>query len=132
MIKDLQNLVNKFIEKEEITLKQALLQASLGMGAKSGDIAEVVRGVVFNGYPYTEERKKQNAEHLGELLFYWVMAASTCDVDPELIIDQYIAAYIARNKIMKEDELRASIVELLKHVKTPEIEKKREEKIYGK
>jgi NTP pyrophosphatase (non-canonical NTP hydrolase) len=136
-MKDIQNLVYKFMEREEVTLKQALLQASLGMCAKTGDIAEIVRGVVYNGYPYTEERKKRNAEHLGEVLFYWVMLASTCDISPEQIIDEYISAYIKRMKITKEEEIeaekqreklmkegaaqaQASIVEMLKYVKETE------------
>jgi hypothetical protein len=134
-MKDLQNIVYKFMEREETTLKQALLQASLGMSAKTGDIAEIVRGVVFSGYPYSEERKKQNAEHLGEMLFYWVMLASTTDLSPEDIMSQFVAAYLIKNKIktaeevqaekdkkklLEDDEKHASILEMLKYVKANE------------
>ena len=143
-MKDLQNIVYKFMEREQVTLKQALLQSSLGMCAKTGDIAEIVRGVVYSDYPYTEERKKRNAEHLGELLFYWVMLASTVGMSPEEIMSQYIVSYIKKNKITREDELKilnareklssedrekhaeghkqaqASILEMLKYVKENE------------
>jgi hypothetical protein len=122
-MKDLQNLVYKYMESEEITLKQAMLQASLGMCSKAGDVAEICRGVCYSGYPYSEERKKRNAEHLGEILFYWVMMASTCDVSPEEIMNQYISAYIARTKLLKEEDLRlmqASIKDMLKYVKIGE------------
>gem|GEM_PF-3251162 len=105
-MKELQNLVFKFMEREQVTLKQALLQSSLGMCAKTGDVAEIVRGVVYNDYPYSEERKKRNTEHLGEMLFYWLMLASTTGSSPEEIMDQYIASYIQRNKIVKDDELK--------------------------
>ena len=118
-MKDLQNLVHKFMENEEVTLKQALLQASLGLSATAGDIAEITRGVIFNGYPYTEDRKKKNAEILGRMLFYWIMIASTTDVSPEEIQQQFITEYNLKKNIHNE-ELRASIVELLKHVKTEE------------
>ena len=106
-MKDLQNIVYKFMEREEITLKQALLQSSLGMCSKTGDIAEIVRGVVYNSYPYTDERKKRNKEHLGELLFYWLMLASTCGASPEDIMNEYIAEYVQRTKIHQDDELNA-------------------------
>jgi NTP pyrophosphatase (non-canonical NTP hydrolase) len=134
-MKNIQNIVYKFMEREEVTLKQALLQASLGLSSKSGEISETVRGVVFNGYPYTEERKKKNAEQLGEMLFYWVMLASTTDVLPEDIISQFIASYLAKNKIKTAEEVEAekerekllsegentvSILSMLKYVKANE------------
>ena len=134
-MKDLQNLVYKFMEAEQITLKQALLQSSLGMTSKSGSIAELTHGIVYKDYPYTEERKKRNMEQLGELLFYWVMLASTTGASPEEIMNQYIASYIQKNKLHKEDDLKllakaleqndknkaqASILEMLKYVKDNE------------
>ena len=141
-MKDLQNIVYKFMEKEEITLKQALMQSSLGACAKTGDLAEIVRGVVYSGYPYSDERKKRTAEHLGELLFYWMMMASTTGFSPEQIIDEYIAQYIQRTKVMSDEEARirnkrermmdednvraeASIIEMLKYVKAQEAQEKK-------
>ena len=141
-MKDLQNLVYKFMEKEAVTLKQALMQSSLGACAKTGDLAEIVRGVVYNGYPYNDDRKKRVAEHLGELLFYWVMFASTTGVPPEQIMEEYIAAYIQRMKVMDDEEYRvvktrkrlieeseklseASILEMLKYVKAQEAQEKK-------
>jgi len=141
-MKDLQSLVYKFMEKEEVTLKQALMQSSLGACAKTGDLAESARGVIYNGYPYSDERKKQVADHLGELLFYWVMLASTTGMPPEQIIAEYISSYIQRTKIMTEDEFRAiktrdkliqedqktaeaSILEMLKYVKAQEQQEKK-------
>ena len=105
-MKDLQNIVYKFMEREQVTLKQALLQSSLGMTSKTGNISEITHGVVYKDYPYTEERKKRNIEHLGELLFYWIMLASTTGVGPEEIMSQYISSYIQKNKLMQDDELR--------------------------
>ena len=144
-MKDMQNIVYKFMEREQVTLKQALLQSSLGMCSKTGDIAEIVRGVVYNDYPYTEERKKRNNEFLGELLFYWVMLASTTGKSPEEIMNEYVSAYVKRMKITQKDELdillardkilerkekeknpeqvQASIMEMLKYVKETEREK---------
>jgi len=83
-----------------------LLQASLGMCAKTGDIAEIVRGIVYNGYPYSDERKKRNKEHLGEMLFYWIMLASTTGANPEEIISEYISSYIQKHKIVRDDDLK--------------------------
>lgn len=136
-MKDLQSIVYKFMEKEEVTLKQALMQSSLGACAMTGDLAEIVRGVIYKGYPYSDERKKRVAEHLGELLFYWVMLASTTGMPPEQIIAEYISEYVQRTKIMSEEEYRAlknrdnlvredqkvaeaSIIEMLKYVKAQE------------
>lgn len=144
-MRDLQNLVYKFMEREAVTLKQAMMQSSLGACAKTGDLAEIVRGVVYNNYPYTDERKKRVAEHLGELLFYWVMLASTTGYSPDQIMAEYISAYIQRTKLMSEEEFRAlnhrdklldedqrntdragaSILEMLKYVKAQETQEKK-------
>lgn len=144
-MRDLQNLVYKFMEREAVTLKQAMMQSSLGACAKTGDLAEIVRGVVYNNYPYTDERKKRVAEHLGELLFYWVMLASTTGYSPDQIMTEYISAYIQRTKLMSEEEFRAlnhrdklldedqrntdragaSILEMLKYVKAQETQEKK-------
>lgn len=144
-MRDLQNLVYKFMERESVTLKQAMMQSSLGACAKTGDLAEIVRGVVYNNYPYTDERKKRVAEHLGELLFYWVMLASTTGYSPDQIMSEYIASYIQRTKLMTEEEFRAlnhrdklldedqknaersgaSILEMLKYVKAQESQEKK-------
>lgn len=125
-MKDLQNLVFQYMEEEELTLKQALLQASLGVTAKSGDIAEIVKGVVFAEHPYSDERKSQIAEHLGELLFYWLMLASTSDLSPTEIMSQYVASYIARRKKLEKGEINVSMLEMLQHIKTDRIREDQE------
>ena len=141
-MKDLQNFVYKFMEKEQMTLKQALLQSSLGICSKSGNIAEVVRGVVYSDYPYSEERKKLTSEYIGEAFFNLVMLASTTGISPEETISHFLATAIQKNKITREDEMKilaarekilandasnkekphaqASIIEMLKYVKDNE------------
>jgi len=143
-MKDLQHIVFKFMEREGVTLKQALMQSSLGICAKGGDLAEIVRGITYNSYPYSDERKKRVSEHLGELLFYWVMLASTTGYSPDQIMSEYISSYIQRTKLMSEEEFRAltnrdkmfdddhkhsengaSILEMLKYVKVQEAHEKK-------
>lgn len=125
-MKSLQTLVFQYMEEEELTLKQALLQASLGVTAKSGDIAEIVKGVVFSEHPYSDERKSQIAEHLGELLFYWLMLASTSDLSPDEIMSQYINSYIARKKKLEKGEVNVSMLEMLQHVKAERLKEEQE------
>lgn len=108
-MKDLQNLVFKFMEREHMTMKQALLQSSLGMSSKAGHISEIVRGIVYSEHPYSEERKRRNKEHLGEMLFYWVMLASTTGSNPEDIMMEYISSYVQKNKLMQDDELKVLV-----------------------
>lgn len=125
-MKDLQALVFQYMEDEGLTLKQALLQASLGSTAKNGDIAEIVKGVVFSEHPYSDERKSQMAEHLGEHLFYWLMLASTTGLSPDEIMSQYISLYIARKKRLEKGEINASMLDMLQHVKAERIREEQE------
>ena len=114
---NIESLVKKFLQEEKFTLRNALAYAGLGLSKTGGHIGSVVTDIVFNGHQYNEERKKRVAEDLGEMMFYWHVLASSVDISPDEIIQQFISLYLIKNQQMSQ-EMQASIVDLLKHVKT--------------
>lgn len=141
-MKQIEQLVKKFLKEEEFTLRNALAYAGLGLGKTQGALDDIVLDIAFNGNPYNDERKKRVAEHLGEMMFYWQVLASTCDISPEDIEQQFVSEFLTKNKKviseMTTEEVRASILELMEHVKPKqkvkhmEIETKRDEKLKKK
>jgi len=128
----IENLVKKFLADEKFTLRNTMVYGGLGLSKTSGGLNDVVTDIAFNGHPYTEERKRQVAEQLGEMMFYWHVLALTCEISPDEIVQQYVNMYLVKNNQLSV-ELNASILELMKHVKTnvkvsdDEIKRKRDE-----
>jgi len=114
-MEDLEDLVKKFLSDEEFTIRNALSYASVGLSKTTGAASEIIGGVGFSGHSYNDERKAFMAEHLGEMLFYWHVLASTVDLAPDEIVQQYIHSYKLKNNLKVDEQV--NIAELMKHVK---------------
>lgn len=122
---DIEQMAKDFIEKEQLTLRNALSYGGIGVSKTSGDVNRVIFDVGFSNHPYSTDRKRHMAEYLGEMLFYWHMLARTCDISPEEISRQYVELYKIKNNMKSTD--RVSFEEMMRHVK-PEVKMKRDEK----
>jgi len=115
---DLFNLVKNFLEEEKLPLRSALSYAALGLSEAVGAISKVVVDINFNKHAYNEERKETVVENLGLLFFCAQILAYTCGVSFDEITRQFINEYLIKNKLELEVESRASMIELMKHIKT--------------
>ena len=129
---NIEQLVKKFLAEEQFTLRNALAYAGLGLFKTGGAISKVVTDIAFNAHSYNDERKKQVAEDLGEMMFYWHVLASTVDMAPDVIMQEFVNLYLVKNNVIT-DEMHISIKELMKHMKKAskleEIERKKDEKL---
>ena len=48
-----------------------LLTASVGMQAESGEFSEVIKKIIFQGKPFTEDERFHLKRELGDVLWYW-------------------------------------------------------------
>ena len=135
MNREIEELVYKFLSEEEFTIRNALAYAGVGLSKTTGACNDIIAGVGFSNHPYNDERKKAVAEHLGEMLFYWHVLASTTDVSPSEIVAQYMHSYRTKNNI-EHEETKVSITELMRHVKQqvqmPSREREKEDEIQKK
>jgi hypothetical protein len=116
-IENLTGIVDKFLKEENFTLRNALAYAGLGVSQKSGEINKVVTDIAFNGHPYSDERKERIADALGEMMFYWCILAEYTGYNPDEILQQFVNYYLVKNKQVSQ-EMQASLLELMKHIKT--------------
>ena len=63
-----------------------LLTASLGLSAESGEFTEIVKKLVFQGKPLTEETKTHMIKELGDVIWYWVQGCMALNVDPNEVM----------------------------------------------
>ena len=118
-MKQLENLVRKFLAEEDFSLRNTLAYAGLGLSKTTGQASEIINGVGFAEQPYTRERQLKMAELLGEMLFYWNVLATTIDgIDIEEIVAEYVSSYEAIKNIAQDQRITIQdMMEMRKHVK---------------
>ena len=67
-----------------------LITAALGMSAESGEFTEVVKKIVFQGKPYTEENRFHMKRELGDVMWYVAQCCIALDISLDEICDMNI------------------------------------------
>ena len=67
-----------------------LLTAALGLAAESGEFTEVVKKIILQGKPYTEENKFHMKRELGDICWYLAQACMALDTTFDEIIEMNV------------------------------------------
>ena len=73
-----------------------LLTAALGLTAESGEFTEIVKKIVFQGKPVTQENLFHMKRELGDIMWYFIQACILLDTTPEEIIEMNVEKLKAR------------------------------------
>lgn len=73
-----------------------LLTASIGMASEAGEFSEVVKKLIFQGKPYSEENVIHMRSELGDVAWYWANACMALNIDPYDVINQNVKKLEAR------------------------------------
>jgi NTP pyrophosphatase (non-canonical NTP hydrolase) len=91
-----------------------LLTAALGLGSETGEFVEIVKKMVLQGKPASEENIFHMKRELGDIMWYWTTACASLDLDPFEVISEnqkkLEARYgekfeIQRSEVRKEGDL---------------------------
>ena len=91
-----------------------LLTAALGLGSESGEFVEIVKKMILQGKPASEENIFHMKRELGDIMWYWVTACAALDLDPYEVINEnqekLAARYgekfeVGRSEVRKEGDL---------------------------
>ena len=69
---------------------ERLLTAAVGLCAESGEFTEIVKKMVFQGKPATEENFYHMKREMGDIMWYFMQACMALDVSPEEIIEMNV------------------------------------------
>lgn len=83
------------LEKEEFPVER-MLTAAVGMSAEAGEFTEVVKKIVFQGKPVTEENLFHLKRELGDLVWYMTQACIALNVTFEEVIQMNFEKLTAR------------------------------------
>ena len=67
-----------------------LLTGALGLCAESGEFTEVVKKMLFQGKPLSEENVFHMKRELGDIIWYWINACRALQLDPNDVIAENI------------------------------------------
>lgn len=67
-----------------------LLTAAIGLGSEAGEFQEIVKKIIFQGKPLTEEVAFHMKRELGDICWYLANAANALDLSLEEIMEENI------------------------------------------
>ena len=91
-----------------------LLTAALGLGSESGEFVEIVKKMILQGKPASEENIFHMKRELGDIMWYWATACASLGLDPYEVISEnqkkLEARYgekfeVQRSEVRKEGDL---------------------------
>ncbi len=73
---------------------QRLLTAAVGISAEGGEFMEIVKKMLFQGKPWTEDNKRHLIIELGDVMWYVMQACAALDVS----LDDVVAGNVDKLK----------------------------------
>lgn len=64
-----------------------LLTSSIGLSGEVGEFSDLIKKVFFHGKELDLETKNEIIKELGDILWYWINACKSLNLDPYEVID---------------------------------------------
>jgi len=87
---NLDDLKKRFdeIEAQSSIKAPRLLTAALGLGSETGEFVEIVKKMVLQGKPVSEDNIFHMKRELGDIMWYWTTACASLELDPYEVISE--------------------------------------------
>ena len=113
---DLDALKKSFdeIEQNSDIKTPRLLTAALGLGSETGEFVEIVKKMYLQGKPPSKDNIFHMKRELGDIMWYWVTACASLNLDPYEVIsenqEKLAARYgekfeVQRSEVRKDGDL---------------------------
>ena len=73
-----------------------LLTAALGLGSETGEFVEIVKKMVLQGKPASDDNIFHMKRELGDIMWYWINACRALELDPNDVIAENVKKLEAR------------------------------------
>jgi NTP pyrophosphatase (non-canonical NTP hydrolase) len=83
-------------DKDNVINVPLLLTGLIGMTSEAGEAQEIMKKVLFQGKPYTEDTRQHLIKELGDVIWYWTNACNALQVDPNEVIAMNVNKLQAR------------------------------------
>lgn len=69
---------------------QMLLTAAVGLTGEAGEVSDLIKKVVFQGKPYTDDIRNKLIDEMGDVAWYLALACSSVGVTMEDILERNV------------------------------------------
>lgn len=73
-----------------------LLTGAVGLNSEAGELIEIVKKLLFQGKPLTEENVFHMKRELGDIMWYWINSCRALGLDPNEVIAENVRKLEAR------------------------------------
>lgn len=73
-----------------------LMTGSIGLTAEAGELIEIVKKMLFQGKPLTQENLFHMKRELGDIMWYWINTCRALELDPNEVIAENVRKLEAR------------------------------------
>ena len=80
-----------------------LMTSAIGLSSETGEFNEIVKKIIFQGKPLTEDNIFHMKRELGDIMWYWINACRALDLDPNAVIQENIEKLTKRYPDKKFD-----------------------------
>ena len=95
--KDFVYLADRLVELDRKGANiERLTTAAVGMSAESGEFLEIVKKMVFQGKPWTDDNRKHLIIELGDVMWYVAQACMALDISFDEVIEKNVDKLQAR------------------------------------
>ena len=67
-----------------------MLTGAMGLCSESGELMEIVKKMMFQGKPLTEETHFHMQRELGDIIWYWINMCRALNLDPNTVIAENV------------------------------------------
>jgi NTP pyrophosphatase (non-canonical NTP hydrolase) len=67
-----------------------LLTAGVGLASETGEFNEIIKKMLFQGKPLTEENRFHMMRELGDIMWYWTNACRALGYDPNEVVAENV------------------------------------------
>lgn len=85
--KDLDLYIKRLREIQDAGINPTLFNtAASGLAGEAGEFGELKKKINWHGKPITQELLQHLEKELGDVIFYWIMACASLNIDPNDVI----------------------------------------------
>jgi len=73
-----------------------MITSGIGLSSECGEYNEIIKKMLFQGKPLTEENVFHMKRELGDIMWYWINACRALEFDPNDVIEENVRKLEAR------------------------------------
>ena len=93
---DTEALITRMRELDKDTNVALLTTAAIGLASEGGEFNEIVKKMLFQGKPFTEDNRFHLMRELGDIIWYWTNACRALGYDPNEVVAENVRKLEAR------------------------------------